>query len=156
MEELRRTNVGGTANVLALARAIHQDHGLARFSHVSTAYVAGRRQGPVPEDSLTDAYGFANGYELSKYEGELLVREARADLPISVFRPGMVIGDSRTGAIKTFNTLYFPLRLYLSGRLRVLPVSQAASRQPDPGRLCRRGDRPADLYARGRRAGTFI
>ena len=124
LDELRRTNVGGTGNILALARAIQQDHGLARLSHLSTAYVAGRRQGPVPEDSLTDAHGFANGYELSKYEGELLVRAARADLPISIFRPGMVIGDSQTGAIKTFNTLYFPLRLYLSGRLRVLPVSQ--------------------------------
>ncbi len=124
LDELRRTNVGGTGNVLALARAIHEDHGLARLAHISTAYVAGRRQGPVPEDSLTDAHSFANAYELTKYEGELLVRAARADLPISVFRPGMVIGDSRTGAVKTFNTLYLPLRLYLSGRLRVLPVSQ--------------------------------
>jgi len=120
--ELRRSNVQGTANVLELARAVHADHGLARLSHVSTAYVAGGRTGDVPEDSLTDEHGFSSRYELSKYEGERLVREAMSGLPVSVFRPGLVVGDSKTGAIKTFNTLYFPLRLYLTGRLRVIPA----------------------------------
>jgi len=122
IEELRRANVQGTANVLELARAVQADHGLTRLSHVSTAYVAGGRVGPVPEDSLTDEWGFSSRYELSKYEGELLVKAAKAELPISVLRPGLVVGDSRTGAIKTFNTLYFPLRLYLTGQLRVLPA----------------------------------
>ncbi len=122
IDELRRANVQGTANVLALARAVHADHGLARLSHLSTAYVAGSRKGPVPEDTLTDEYGFSSRYELSKFEGELLVKVAKAELPISVFRPGMVVGDSRTGAIRTFNTLYFPLRLYLTGKLRILPM----------------------------------
>ena len=123
ISELRRTNVQGVVNVLELARAIHKDHGLTRFSHISTAYVAGRRKGPVPEDALTDEFGFANGYELSKYEGELLVQAAKGELPISVFRPGMIVGDSRTGAIKTFNTFYFPVRLYLTGKIRSLPSS---------------------------------
>ena len=122
IEELRRSNVQGTANVLELARAVHKDHPLARLSHVSTAYVAGSRRGAVPEDSLSDESGFSSRYEMSKYEGERLVREARSELPISVFRPGLIVGDSRTGAIKTFNTLYFPLRLYLTGRLRLLPA----------------------------------
>jgi long-chain acyl-CoA synthetase len=122
IDELRRANVQGTSNVLELARAVHADHCLVRLSHVSTAYVAGGRVGPVPEDSLTDEWGFSSRYELSKYEGELLVRAAKAELPISVLRPGLVVGDSRTGAIKTFNTLYFPLRLYLTGQLRVLPA----------------------------------
>ncbi len=122
IEELRRSNVGGTSIVIELARAAHKDHVLERLSHVSTAYVAGGRRGEVPEDSLTDEYGFSSRYEISKYEGERLVREARSELPVSVFRPGMVVGDSRTGAIKTFNTLYFPLRLYLTGRLRMLPA----------------------------------
>jgi long-chain acyl-CoA synthetase len=44
------------------------------------------------------------------------------ELPIVIARPGMVVGDSRTGAVKTFNTFYAPLRLYLTGRLRVLPM----------------------------------
>jgi long-chain acyl-CoA synthetase len=122
INELRRTNVGGVRNILELARAVHKDHGLERLSHVSTAYVAGSRKGAVPEDSLSDEYGFSSRYELSKFEGETLVKEARADLPISVFRPGLVVGDSRSGEIKTFNTIYFPLKLYLMGKLRVLPA----------------------------------
>jgi long-chain acyl-CoA synthetase len=122
IEELRRANVQGTANVLELARAVQTDHGLKRMSHVSTAYVAGGRTGDVPEDALSDDFGFSSRYELSKFEGERLVREAMPGLPVSVFRPGLVVGDSKTGAIKTFNTLYFPLRLYLTGRLRVLPA----------------------------------
>ena len=78
----------------------------------------------MPEDALTDAYGFSCAYEFSKYEGERLVQAARADLPISVLRPGMIVGDSATGAIKTFNTFYFPLRLYLGGQLPVIPAGR--------------------------------
>jgi long-chain acyl-CoA synthetase len=122
--ELRKTNLLGTEHVLELAQAAHANHGLARFSHVSTAYVAGGRTGPVPEDALTDAHGFSCAYEFSKLEGERLVQAARPDLPISVFRPGMIVGDSATGEIKTFNTFYFPLRLYLEGRLRLVPASR--------------------------------
>ncbi|MGE5619467.1 MAG: SDR family oxidoreductase [Sphingomonadaceae bacterium] len=125
LNALRKTNVFGTANLLELARAAHRDHGLRRFSHLSTAYVAGNRAGAVPEDALTAEHGFASNYEQSKYEGELLVQAAKEELPASVFRPGMVVGDSRTGAVKTFNTLYYPLRLCLTGRLRVLPVDPA-------------------------------
>jgi long-chain acyl-CoA synthetase len=122
LDELRRTNVTGVANVLELARAAHRDHGLARLAHVSTAYVAGLRRGEVPEDELTDAFGFANGYERTKFEAERLVRAAMTELPVTVLRPSMVVGDSRTGAIQTFNTVYAALRLYLTGRLRVLPA----------------------------------
>jgi long-chain acyl-CoA synthetase len=34
----------------------------------------------------------------------------------------MVVGDSKTGQIKTFNTVYFPLRLYFKGQMRIFPV----------------------------------
>jgi long-chain acyl-CoA synthetase len=122
LEELRRINVGGTARLLELARAVHADHGLERYAHVSTAYVAGGRTGEVAEGELTGRYGFSNAYEQTKYEGELRVREAMRELPVSVFRPGMVVGDSRTGEIRAFNTVYVPLRLYLSGRLRLIPA----------------------------------
>ncbi len=125
LEELRKTNVQGTLNILELAKKTNTDHGLKRFSHISTAYVAGGRKGAIPEDSLTDDFGFFTAYEQSKYEGEMLVQAAKKELPISIFRPAMVVGDSKTGAIKTFNTFYFPLRLYLTGKLRILPVSRS-------------------------------
>ncbi len=121
LDELRRTNVEGVRTVLRLAGDVQRDHGLHRFSHVSTAYVAGNRQGEVPEKDLLDTHGFLSNYEQSKFEGEILVREA-TDIPTSVFRPGMVVGSSEDGYIRTFNTLYYPLRLYLSGKLRVIPL----------------------------------
>ena len=121
VEELRRVNVQGAAEVLELARAAHRHHGLQRYAHVSTAYVAGRRTGVVMEDDLGDEHGFSNTYEQTKYEGERLVRASAGDLPLTIFRPGMIVGDSRTGEITTFNTVYVPLRLYLTGRLPVMP-----------------------------------
>ncbi len=123
LDQLRKINVEGVKHLLELASRIHLLHGLSRFSYVSTAYVAGARRGSVSESDLTDRYGFSNHYEQSKYEGELLVRKAAEELPVSVFRPGMVVGDSRNGMIKTFNTLYFPLRLYLTGKLKFFPVN---------------------------------
>jgi long-chain acyl-CoA synthetase len=122
IEELRKTNVGGTINVLNLARAVHKHHGLTRLSHVSTAYVAGGRTGDISEASLSDEAGFYSKYEVSKYEAERLVQQEKSELPVSVFRPGLVVGDSRTGAIKTFNTLYFPLKLYLNKRPTFVPI----------------------------------
>jgi long-chain acyl-CoA synthetase len=121
LEEMRRINVDGTRHLLELARAAHEHHGIERYAHVSTAYVAGGRTGEVAEEELTDRFGFSNTYEQTKYEGETLVRQAMAALPVSVFRPGMVVGDSETGEIRCFNTIYVPLRVYLSGRLRIIP-----------------------------------
>ena len=47
----------------SLRKKANVDHGLERFSHISTAYVAGGRTGEVPEDALTDEYGFFTAYE---------------------------------------------------------------------------------------------
>ena len=125
IDALRKTNVQGTANMLEFARLVHRDHGLERYAHVSTAYVAGGRKGAIAEADLTGEYGFSNAYELSKYEGECLVQAAKSELPISVFRPGMIVGAADTGEIRTFNTFYFPLRLYLTGKLPLIPADPA-------------------------------
>lgn len=123
LEELQKTNVQGTQNVLKLAQLAYNDHGLERFSHISTAYVAGGKTGTVSEDSLTSEYGFLSNYEKTKFESEVEVK--RSEFDFSIFRPGMIVGDSSTGYIKTFNTVYVPLRLYLNGKLKVIPVSRS-------------------------------
>ena len=125
LDEVRKTNLQGTANMLELALLAQCNHGLERYAHVSTAYVAGKRSGVIAEADLSGEYGFSNTYELSKYEGECLVQAAKSDLPISVFRPGMIVGAADTGEIRTFNTFYFPLRLYLTGKLRMIPSDPA-------------------------------
>lgn len=121
LEKLQEINVQGTQNVLKLAQLANKDHGLERFSHISTAYVAGGKMGTVCEDSLTSEYGFLSDYEKTKFESEVEVRKSSFD--ISIFRPSMIVGESSTGYIKTFNTVYVPLRLYLNGKLPLIPVS---------------------------------
>lgn len=123
-EQLWEVNVEGTKNVLYLAKEINDHHGLKRFSHISTAYVAGLRKGKIMEDSLIHDEGFASSYEESKYEAEVLVRNFKDELSVSIFRPGQIIGDSKTGKISSFNTIYYPLKLFLAGKLKVLPMKK--------------------------------
>jgi long-chain acyl-CoA synthetase len=122
LAELRKTNLQGTVNVLELARLARREGCLERYAHVSTAYVAGRRRGAIPEGDLSGEHGFSNAYEQSKYEAESLVQAAKCELPVSIFRPGMIVGATDTGEIRTFNTVYYPLRLFLSGKLPIMPV----------------------------------
>ncbi len=84
-------NVVGTRNVLAVARGLPK---LERFVYVSTAYVAGMNLGPVAEDEMPSPNGFRNSYESTKWEAEKAVRESK--LPFAIFRPSIVMGDSRT------------------------------------------------------------
>ena len=74
IEDLRKINVTGTKNLVKFGLDIHKNHGILRFSHLSTAYVAGGQDGLISENSLNDDYGFLSNYEQSKYEGELIVK----------------------------------------------------------------------------------
>jgi thioester reductase-like protein len=96
-------NVHGTANVLALARAMRR---LERFVHFSSAYVSGDRTGVIMEDELDRGQGFRNSYEATKHQAEILVKRASERLPVTVVRPAGVVGDSRTGEIDRFDTAY--------------------------------------------------
>ena len=121
-ERFWNTNVCGTYNMLEFARVSAQNGGINRFVHISTAYVAGRREGTIPEALFADA-SFNSLYEWSKHEAELLV-SAYDDIPYTIVRPSQIVGDSQTGFISTFNTLYYPLKQYLKGRMRIIPASQ--------------------------------
>ena len=101
--ELRRVNVEGTRNVLDLAHAARR---LRRLNHLSTAYVSGDRVGVILEEELAMGQRFHNAYEETKFEGERLVRRAQADLPATIYRPSVVVGDSRTGEIDRFEGPY--------------------------------------------------
>lgn len=104
----QRVNVHGTANLLRLAETLH-----VPFCHFSTAYVAGRRQGRVLENEIDVGQGFNNPYESSKCRAELLVRDwsRRTGLAAFIFRPSIVVGDSREGRIVNFDGLYNFMRL---------------------------------------------
>ncbi len=93
-EQAQRVNVEGTREMLSVALRMRR---LERFNHYSTAFVAGDRTGVILEEELDAGQRFRNVIERTKCEAERLVRAAQRDLPISIYRPAMVVGDSRTG-----------------------------------------------------------
>jgi thioester reductase-like protein len=110
-EELAmRVNVGGTRNVVELARTILQ---LRQFHHVSTCYVAGKREGVILEKELRHEAGYRNYYEESKYLAELEVESAKKDLPVTIHRPAVVCGDSRTGETGKYDGVYYLIHYLL-------------------------------------------
>lgn len=118
--DMRRVNVEGTRNVLDLATAARR---LRRLNHFSTAYVSGDRVGVILEDELAMGQRFHNPYEETKFQGELLVRRAQADLPATIYRPSIVVGDSRTGEIDRFEGPYALAILLVASPLAVpLPL----------------------------------
>lgn len=102
-----RSNVGGTQNVLDLCR----EAGIREFHHVSTAYVCGLRTDTVLESQLDEGQELGNDYERSKVEAEKMVRSADHIDSLTVYRPGIIVGDSVTGFTTTFHGYYAGLRL---------------------------------------------
>jgi len=126
----RRVNVAGTQTVLDLARDAGR---LERVVHWSTAMVSGDRRGTFHEEDLDVGQKFHNDYERTKYDAERLVRGAMRQLPITVVRPGIIVGDSRTGEIDKLDGPYY---------LMVLIATNASGlRLP----LLGRGDAPLHL-----------
>ena len=126
-ETLFKANATGTERMLSFAADIKN---LRRFVYVSTAYVAGRKSGLVTEDESPGA-AFSSQYERSKAEAETMVRAS--GLPFSVCRPGMIVGDSKSGWIRNFNTIYYVLKLMLLGKMRVFPMKPETPLNLVPG-----------------------
>ncbi|HEY1424465.1 MAG TPA: SDR family oxidoreductase [Candidatus Acidoferrum sp.] len=90
-------NLRGTLEVIQLARRARDHHGLRRFSHVSTVAVAGMRQDEViQEDTAIDwARSDYDPYARTKKFCEHMVHQLLPDVPRTIFRPAIVMGDSR-------------------------------------------------------------
>ena len=101
------SNLEGTRQVLAVCRRA----GIRQLHHVSTAYVAGLREGRILESELDEGQELGNDYERSKLEGEKLVRAADFIDDRTVYRPAIIVGDSRTGYTSTFHGFYTPLKI---------------------------------------------
>lgn len=115
-----RVNVEGTRYVLGVAARCPR---LERFHHFSTCYVSGRFTGPFAEDDLEVGARFNNFYEETKHLAEAAVRGQMAEgLPATIYRPSIVLGDSRTGRTQKYDGLYFVIQLLLrQPRIAVLP-----------------------------------
>jgi len=121
LAESARINVEGARNLLEYAALGRRAGSLKSFTHVSTAFVAGTREGIIREDELEAGQEFRNAYERSKFEAEKLVREARDEVPTVVVRPSIIVGDSRSGVTTSFKALYWPLKVYANRRWRIVP-----------------------------------
>ena len=105
-----RVNAGGTRNVVALARTFPR---LRQFHHVSTCYVAGKREGVILETELRHDAGYRNFYEESKNLAEQEVDSAKDDLPVTIHRPAVVCGDSQTGETGKYDGVYYLIHYLL-------------------------------------------
>ncbi|TSI04207.1 SDR family oxidoreductase [Lysinibacillus sp. BW-2-10] len=111
-----KVNVHGTSMVNNFVKALPN---LQRYMYVSTAYVAGMREGVLLETELLRPTQFKNHYEETKYEAELLVEDLKLQVPLTIIRPGIVRGHSETGETIKFDGPYFFLNMI--DRLKSLP-----------------------------------
>ncbi len=129
----RKTNVEGARNAVRLAGTI----GAKRFHHMSSIAAAGLYDGVFREDMFAEADRLDHPYFASKHEAEKIVRDECAT-PWRIYRPGLVVGDSRTGEMDKIDGPYYFFKLiqkmrkmlppwaptigFEGGRLNLVPV----------------------------------
>ena len=164
-EVARRVNVDGTRHVLDFCDACAD---FRRLVYVSTCYVSGDRTGRVMEADLERGQGFKNHYESTKFAAEVEVQRRWDRLPTVIFRPAVVVGDSRTGETDKYDGPYYFIRLMMRmprlvpmlglgagrARLNVVPVdfvvaamAEIAGRPDAAGKVYQLAD-PAALTTR--------
>jgi NAD(P)-dependent dehydrogenase (short-subunit alcohol dehydrogenase family) len=104
--DLERANTLGTRMALQFA----QEAQAGCFHLVSSIAVAGRYRGTFTEGMFREAEGLDHPYFRTKHESEALVRDT-CRIPWRVYRPGMVVGDSRTGVMDKIDGPYYLFKL---------------------------------------------
>ncbi|HUA11089.1 MAG TPA: SDR family oxidoreductase [Solirubrobacteraceae bacterium] len=98
-------NVGGTTHAVELARAL----GAGTLHHVSSIAVAGDYRGTFTEEMFDEGQRLPSPYHQTKFESERVVRD-QPYVPWRVYRPGVVVGDSRTGEMDKIDGPYYFFR----------------------------------------------
>jgi thioester reductase-like protein/NADP-dependent 3-hydroxy acid dehydrogenase YdfG len=134
--EQRAANVEGTQAVIELARKLD-----ATLHHVSSIAVAGDFDGEYTEDDFDIGQQLPTPYHQTKFEAELLVRST-SGLRYRIYRPAVVVGDSRTGEMDKVDGPYYffgmlaklavlprltPMMLPDTGRTNIVPVDYVAN-----------------------------
>jgi NAD(P)-dependent dehydrogenase (short-subunit alcohol dehydrogenase family) len=101
-ERNERLNVGGTRNAVALAN----DLGVGTLHHVSSIAAAGAYKGLFREDMFDEGQRLTHPYHRTKFESEKLAR-TQSTVPWRVYRPAVVVGDSRTGEMDKIDGPYY-------------------------------------------------
>lgn len=127
LADARLSILEGTKNVFLLGQKSLQNGEFKRFHYISTLEISGTYRGTFPEDFLPPSHqGYLNTYERVKAETENFLRNENLNgLPLTIYRPSMVVGDSQTGKIRNFQSFYYLLRdMVLSPKAPFLPVSK--------------------------------
>jgi thioester reductase-like protein len=99
-----KINVEGTVNVLDFISGCSR---FQRLHYISTCYVSGRHPGNFTENDLVVGQRFNNFYEETKYLAEVEVQNRmKQGLAATIYRPAIVVGDSRTGATQKYDGPY--------------------------------------------------
>ncbi|MFT3925629.1 MAG: SDR family oxidoreductase [Myxococcales bacterium] len=132
-----RANVEGTRHAVELANELG-----CTLHHVSSiAVTGGVYPGVFREDQFDEGQKLEHPYYLTKFESEALVRR-ESRVPFRVYRPGAVVGDSKTGEADKVDGPYYsfpllrlakkslppwlPLIGVDSGVLNIVPVDYVA------------------------------
>jgi NAD(P)-dependent dehydrogenase (short-subunit alcohol dehydrogenase family) len=110
-----QVNVEGTRNMVEFAKAVDAGH----VHHVSSIAAAGLYEGVFREDMFDEAEGLDHPYFMTKHESEKIVRK-ECKVPWTVYRPALVVGDSKTGEMDKIDGPYYFFKLIQRMR-QILP-----------------------------------
>jgi NAD(P)-dependent dehydrogenase (short-subunit alcohol dehydrogenase family) len=114
-ESQAKVNIEGTRSAVEFAKAIEAGH----LHHVSSIAAAGLYEGVFREDMFDEAEGLDHPYFMTKHESEKIVRKD-CKVPWTVYRPAMVVGDSKTGEMDKIDGPYYFFKLIQRMR-QILP-----------------------------------
>ena len=120
----KAVNIDGTRHVVDFAAEADVD----RLHYVSSVVVAGDYEGRFTEEMLQEGQSFYNYYESTKHMAEVAVQQRMDEVPTTVYRPGVAVGDSETGETQKYDGMYaFVEGLVEQGDNAVIPAPRGAS-----------------------------
>lgn len=123
ISKIRKVNTLGTTNILAFCVQGRGCGILKKANYLSTVFICGNYKGIFKENNLDLGQEFNTSYEQSKFEAERIIERYRKDgLWVDIFRPSLVIGESKTGKIFLFRQIFYQvLRIWKTEIFRYFP-----------------------------------
>ena len=119
--QARLINLVGTKSIIKFAKNCIK---LSKIHYISTAFIAGTKEGLFKENDLFVKQDFNNAYEQSKFEAELLFRYyGKNKVKIVIYRPSIIIGEYKSGKTTSFKMFYQPLRFFYNEFFEAVPLN---------------------------------